>query len=422
MYSRTEPSPSRTPPALPGSCPLSPGSGEGHWRGHTLLACDCGMTLRWRNPVPCRVLPVGSPMISAGTSLLGCHPGCMSLTPPNSPGPAQSLRRSGRGLPTAWLVHGRVLQTAPGSCSLSWQSWGPTGAGRSMASLSHPSFPASTSAPKAPPDSGGVQEGAGSAPKGTTELPRTLGPFLNWLFFSSIFFLSSFQGPGHLVDNLPARPAGESLCLHLPGCSCSHRTAATPVQLLASFAPHLCHQQQLSTRALDHRRGIRGSQAGVLFLAPSGMCRENKAAVMGEIPWPVPAQGSGDIAPPVPGLQLGHCTVHHTRQPTWLCAARHCALTMAPWRRRGRARVKLRRRVSCSWVMAIFMELVTRLLSHSCGQSPWVPGLAVERGCAVMTSWLKQVSPDPARLSWALPPAWGVGEGHEWPFCFRTAR
>lgn len=148
------------------------------------------MTRRWRNPVPCRVLPVGSPMISAGTSLLGCHPGCMSLTPPNSPGPAQSLRRSGRGLPTAWLVHGRVLQTAPGSCSLSWQSWGPTGAGRSMASLSHPSFPASTSAPKAPPDSGGVQEGAGSVPKGTTELPRTLGPFLNWLFS-----LLSFSSP-----------------------------------------------------------------------------------------------------------------------------------------------------------------------------------------------------------------------------------
>lgn len=151
-----------------------------------------------------------------------------------------------------------------------------------MASLSHPSFPASTSALKTPPDSGDVRAGAGSVPKGTTELPWTLGPFLNLLFSSphsraqvtlwTILRLDLLQS--HSVCTSLSAPAGTGRQLRQSIVSAA----------LASSAPQLRHQQQLGTGALDHCRGTRGSQAGVLSLTPPGMCRENKAVVMGEIP------------------------------------------------------------------------------------------------------------------------------------------
>lgn len=176
----------------------------------------------------------GSPFGSApaAMSLLGCYlrwgGGLCVLHPikcPRTPGvPAVGWQGVANG--SAGARWGWVLETTPRSCLLSrgvcWHrtpSLADAGSRRSTASPYRPRHPANTTVPNAPPGSGSVQAGAGSVPKGTTELPQRLDLLLNSLYsFFSFFF--------PLLPGLWSQPPAVSPCLSLPGCCCRHRTAA----------------------------------------------------------------------------------------------------------------------------------------------------------------------------------------------------
>ena len=157
-------------------------------------------------------------------------------------------------------------------------------------------------------------------------------------FFISFLFLPLISG--HLWGQSPGT-AAESLRLYLPGCSCRHRTPAPLQRRLRCTGFH--HSPEAW-----HHGSTHGSQAWVLSLEPRGTPRENQAAVMGEIPWPVPAPGPGDIAPPASGLQRRHCAARRTRVPTApraraLCSGHgHSRRALAPARKgRDEARTQL---------------------------------------------------------------------------------
>lgn len=82
-----------------------------------------------------------------------------------------------------------------------------------------------------------------------------------------------------------------------------------------------------------------------------------------------PCSGSGGIAPhgcAAAGVTTPALCLRGSVQPRLCTGRRHSQSTLAPVRKlRGEARTTM----SCSWVMIVFMELITCLLSHCSRQS-----------------------------------------------------